>query len=47
MLDEHQAELGVGEGWEALEGEDICIHKADSCCCSQKLTQHDKANMLQ
>ena len=28
-------EMKVGMGWEGgSEGEDICIHIADSCCCT-------------
>ena len=38
--------MGVG-GREAQEGEDICIHIADSCCIPQKLTQHRKPIICQ
>ena len=38
---------GEGGGREAREGGDICVHTADSCCCTQRLTRHCKAIILQ
>ena len=41
----YRGEMGVG-GKEVQEAEDICIHIADSCCCTER-TQHCKAIILQ
>ena len=47
LCDDVERQEGRGNGAEAQEGGDLCIHTADSQSCTEKLIQHCKVIILQ